>query len=45
MGIAAERARGAIRFSVGYDQSVEDIETACTLLAGLVVGRPIEQAI
>jgi cysteine desulfurase len=36
MGIQADRARSAIRFSVGYDQSLEDIAVACALLADCI---------
>jgi cysteine desulfurase len=32
MGIEAERAHSAIRFSVGYDQVEADIESACAIL-------------
>lgn len=32
MGISSERASGAVRFSVGYDQSEKDIDYACAVL-------------
>jgi cysteine desulfurase len=36
MGIAADRASNAVRFSVGYDQSERDIEAACAVLASVL---------
>lgn len=41
MGIAADRAFSAIRFSVGYDQAETDIETACTILQREAKGVPV----
>jgi cysteine desulfurase len=36
MGVAAERAAGAIRFSLGYDTRLEDVERAVTVVPKVV---------
>ena len=41
MGVTADRASSAIRFSVGYDQAETDIETACTILQREANGVPV----